>query len=423
MTAHSTRSQPDPAADALTRGDVPVPTEHHWPGLETPPRSRVRTALARAFFTRLVAGAGLRVELPGGRTLGRGGREAPTMRVIREDALFRRIGADEEIGFGEAYMAGDWDADDLPGVLGALAIRFDGMIPPAVQRLRGRRWFADEGNTPSRARENVRRTYDLSNEMFALFLDETMQYSAAWFEPGDSLTDAQVRKIDAILDMARVRSDSHLLELGTGWGGLALRAASARGARVTGVTLSTEQKAFADQRIAAAGLSDRVDVILRDYREVTGQYDAVAAVEMMEHVGARHWPAFLSAIDRLLRPGGRVGLQAITMPHARMLASRNRNTWIRKYIFPGGLLPSVKAIEDILARHTTLRVVERRDLRVDYVETLRQWRERFLAHRSDIIGLGFDETFIRMWNYYLAYSEAGFRTEFIGDSQLGLTRT
>ena len=203
-----------------------------------------------------------------------------------------------------------------------------------------------------------------------------------------------------------------MLEIGTGWGELCLRAA-ARGAHVRSITLSAEQQRLARQRVAAAGLSDRVDIDLRDYRDVDGRYDAVLSVEMIEAVGYRFWPTYFQTLDRLVTPGGRVAIQAITMPHGRMLATRNTYTWIQKYIFPGGLLPSIEAIIRITERHTRLRTVDMMSMRPHYAETLRLWRERFLERRDAVSASGFDEVFQRMWELYLAYSEAGFRSGYL----------
>jgi cyclopropane-fatty-acyl-phospholipid synthase len=248
-----------------------------------------------------------------------------------------------------------------------------------------------------------------------------MTYSSAWFEPGDDLQGAQLRKIDGILDLARVRPGMRVLEIGSGWGALAIRAARERGAHVTTLTLSTEQQALARKRAEEAGVADRVDVRLQDYREATGQYDAVVSVEMIEAVGERFWPTYFTALDKLLAPGGRVGLQAITMAHEQMLATRRGYTWIHKYVFPGGIIPSLRAIEDNLAAHTGLSVVERRELGPHYARTLQLWRERFLANWGGVSD-SFDETFRRMWEFYLAYSEAGFRAGYLDDVQLLLTK-
>ncbi|MEV4188079.1 class I SAM-dependent methyltransferase, partial [Streptosporangium canum] len=208
------------------------------------------------------------------------------------------------------------------------------------------------------------------------------------------------------------------LEIGTGWGELALRAAR-RGAVVVSITLSQEQWELARARVADAGLSDRVEILLADYREVSGGYDAIVSVEMIEAVGARYWPVYFAALERLLAPGGRIAIQAITMPHERMLATLDTHTWVRKYIFPGGMLPSVTAIEGNLGG---LRITDRLSLRADYAETLRLWRERYLERVDAVGALGFDDTFHRMWTLYLAYSEAGFRSRYLDVWQFTLGR-
>ena len=220
---------------------------------------------------------------------------------------------------------------------------------------------------------------------------------------------------------AGVAEGSRVLEIGSGWGELAIRAAR-RGARVLTITLSVEQQALARQRIEEAGFSDRVSVELCDYRDVQGTFDAVVSVEMIEEVGYDYWDAYFTTIDRVLAPGGRVGIQAITMPHDRMLATRNTWTWIHKYIFPGGLLPSLEAIDESTRRHTTLRLTEQLPFGVHYAETLRRWDTAFLARREEVLALGFDETFIRMWHFYLEYSRAGFASGYIDVNQILLTR-
>jgi len=404
--------------------DVPLPARGRWPGLDVVPRALVRGLLARLVFRRAVRRLHLRVLLPNGRVLGSGDAGAPTMRIERSREFFRRLGASGKIGFGEAYMVGAWSADDLAGVLTAFASRVTGLVPRPLQWLR--RWYdkrhpAEEENDPTGARENISRHYDLSNDLFAQFLDETMTYSSAWFGPGDSLADAQRRKIDGILDLAGVGDGTSTLEIGTGWGSLAIRAAE-RGARVTTLTISAEQQRLATERIAAAGVCDRIDVRLHDYRDAEGRYDAVVSVEMIEAVGERYWPAFFQTIDRVLAPAGRAALQAITLAHDHMLATRRSYGWLHKYIFPGGLLPSVRAIEETLREHTSLRIVARRDLGQHYAQTLRHWRERFLAQWDEVARLGFDGVFHRMWEFYLAYCEAGFRAGYLGVSQLALAR-
>lgn len=407
-----------------------------WPDVAVAAGSPVRAAVARALFTTAVARLPLRVRLPDGRLFGAGAPAAPVMLLHRPREFFRRFGASGLIGFGESYMAGDWDCADLTGLLTVFAAHVDELVPPWLQRLRGlavRRQPKDDAQTIQGARRNISRHYDLSNDLFALFLDETMTYSSALFgteadgspvavPPSDHLlAEAQRRKIDRLLDRAGVGPGCRVLEVGTGWGELAIRAAR-RGARVRTITISREQRALAARRVAEAGLAGQVSVELRDYRDVDGEFDAICSVEMLEAVGERYWDAYFAALDAHLAPGGRIGLQTITMPHDRMLATRHTYTWIHKYIFPGGLLPSVTAIENSLTQATRLRITGREDFGAHYAETLRIWRERFRARADEVTSLGFDEVFNRMWNFYLCYSEAGFRAGYIGVSQLTLAR-
>ncbi|MGW2997723.1 class I SAM-dependent methyltransferase, partial [Streptomyces sp. NPDC001193] len=330
------------------------------------------------------------------------------------------------IGFGESYMAGEWDSDDLVGVLTVLASHVDDLVPQALRRLRGvwvRRRPASDLNTVDGARRNIHGHYDLSNELFSTFLDPTLTYSSAVFAslPAGTadLPAAQHRKIDRLLDLAGTGPGSSLLEIGTGWGELAIRAAT-RGARVRTVTLSQEQRELALKRIADAGVTDRVTVELCDYRRVEGRYDAVVSVEMIEAVGAAYWPAYFGALRSLLAPGGRAVLQAITMPHERMLNTARTHTWISKYVFPGGLIPSREAIAKQSAA-AGLSIVHDTGYGDHYAETLRLWRERFLNQSAEVSALGFDDTFRRMWELYLAYSEAGFRSRYLDVRQLVLT--
>jgi len=414
-----------------------------WPNVAVAEGSPLRAAVARALFTRAVARLPVRVRLPDGRILGAAVAEslgraaaptAPVMILHRPREFFRRLGDSGLIGFGESYMAGDWDCADLTGLLTVFAAHIGTLIPPWLQRMRSlavRRPPSGDRQTRDGARRNIGRHYDLSNELFALFLDETMTYSSALFaaQPDGSplaadhlLADAQRRKIDALLDRAGVGPGCRLLEVGTGWGELAIRAGR-RGATVITVTISREQQALAARRVAEAGLAGRVRVDLRDYRDLEGTFDAICSCEMIEAVGERYWDDYFTALDQHLAPGGRIGLQTITMPHDRMLATRRTYTWIQKYIFPGGLLPSLTAVENSLEPKTRLRITDRADFGPHYAETLRIWRDRFQASAGEVARLGFDEVFTRMWTFYLCYSEAGFRSGYIGVSQLTLART
>ena len=412
-----------------------------WPGLATVPtgpRTTVSAAVARRLFLSAVRRLPVTVVTEDA-TYGRGG---PVMTVLRPDELFARVGRQGLIGFGEAYLTGAWDAEDLAGFLTVLAAEIQHLVPDALQRLRAvvvPRTPRRHRNTRRNTRDNIAHHYDLSNDLFQLFLDPSLSYSAALFAsdvedrgdhrvalepdavPHQDLREAQDRKIERLLDQAGVREGTRVLEIGSGWGELAIHAAR-RGARVHTITLSSEQKALADERIAAAGLGHLVEVELCDYRAVTGSYDAVVSVEMIEAVGHQYWSTYFETIDRVLAPGGRVAIQAITMPHDRMLATRNTYTWINKYIFPGGFLPSVEVIDQITRRHTGLRVTDRLSMGAHYAETLRRWDEAFLAAAAEVRALGFDETFSRMWHFYLEYSRAGFASGYIDVNQLTFAR-
>lgn len=383
------------------------------------PLAAARAIVADKLLRRAAARLPVRVVYPDGSVVGAADTSLTTMRVRRPAALARRLGRSGLIGFGEAYMDGDWDCDNLAGFLTPWAASMGVLIPPILQRFRHLavpRVPQAQRNEPPQAQRNVAHHYDLSNDFFALFLDDTMTYSCALFDhiPGTAggLADAQRRKIDRLLDHARVGLGTRVLEIGTGWGQLCVSAA-ARGAHVRSVTLSNEQQKLALQRVEAAGLSDRVQVELCDYRDIQGQYDAIVSVEMIEAVGFDFWTTYFQTIDALLKPGGRFALQTITMPHERMLASRSTHTWIQKYIFPGGLLPSVRAIAETTANSTHLRTVEIMSLRPHYAETLRLWSQQFAAQRESVSALGFDDAFYRMWQLYLAYSEAGFSSGYL----------
>ncbi len=414
-----------------------------WPGLEPAPAVGPGSRIARRLFRSAVGRLDVTVHVAAGgsypaETLGRGG---PAMHVNRPDELFARIARDQLIGFGEAYLTGAWDegVDAPDGALGefltVLSAEIATLVPRPLQALRSAivsRVPRTHRGHRSSTRDNVAHHYDLSNDLFALFLDPTLSYSSALFEDPASATAAdlpaaQHRKIDRLLDQAGVGEGTRLLEIGTGWGELAIRAAE-RGATVHTITLSSEQLVLARRRIAEAGHADRVEVELMDYRALlespatAGAYDAVVSVEMIEAVGWRFWPTYFRTLDHVLAPGGRVALQAITMPHDRMLATRDTHTFITKYVFPGGALPSVRAIEETAARNTQLRVVDRIALGAHYDRTLQLWDDAFTAAGAEVAGLGFDDTFRRLWHFYLEYCRAGFASGYIDDHQITLAR-
>ncbi|MDX3386041.1 cyclopropane-fatty-acyl-phospholipid synthase [Streptomyces niveiscabiei] len=420
--------------DTLPLGPAAVDAVR-WPDVAAlparTPANRLRAAAARALALRAVAGYPMRLLLADGTVAGAGGPDAPALAVHRPEAFFRRIGTGALVGFGESYMAGEWDTDDLVGVLTVLAAHTADFVPAPLQRLRRLcvpRLPAEWHNTLENAPANIRHHYDLPSELFALFMDETMAYSSALFPtepaPGSTtqaqLPAAQHRKIDRLLDLARVGPGTRLLETGVGWGELSLRAAR-RGAHVTAITLSPEQVTHVRRRVAGAGLTGRVHVELRDYRHVQGEYDAVVSVEMIEAVGLPRLPLYFAVLERVLAPGGRIALQTSSVAHDRMLATRDSHSFMRKYIFPGGALPSPTALQQAAAR-SGLRITGWTRLDAHYAETLRLWRERFTEHRPQIHALGLDETFCRLWTLYLAYSEAGFRAGYLHSLQMLITR-
>lgn len=416
-----------PRSSRAGRLGVPVPT-----GL----RARVLGRAARVLLARAAARSGVAVT-----TAADPVSAAPTIVLHSPDAVHRRIGTSRLIGLGEAYVAGEWDCPDLVAALTALAEQMPQLVPRWLQSLRRLAATARPGTevgTPDHVRDNVSHHYDLSNELFVRFLDETLTYSSALFSPVEipdgepgvthagaavdspwpALADAQRAKIDRLLDAAGVGPGTRLLEIGTGWGELCLRAA-ARGATVRSVTLSTEQRDLAVERIARAGLSDRAQVDLLDYRRVDGVYDAVVSVEMIEAVGAEHWDEYFGTLARLAAPHGRIALQAITMPHDRMLATLRTYTWIQKYVFPGGMLPSTEAVT-AAARSAGLAVLTRHRFGAHYAQTLRLWRERFLADPDSLPPPADAPGFRRLWEFYLAYSEAGFRSGYLDVQQIVL---
>lgn len=386
----------------------------------------LRAAIAKQLLRRIAPHVDVQVILPNGKKLGPAKSNLPTM-TIHDENFFVRLGNDLKIGLGESFMANEWSASpDLAEVLTPYAEKLLHIVPAWMRKFRK---FVEpfqpkhEENNPEGSKSNISRHYDLSNELFALFLDETMSYSSANFGSDQvtfaNLAKAQIRKIEGVLDYAGVKAGMHILEIGSGWGQLAIQAAL-RGAKVHTITLSKEQKALADERIARAGLSNLINVEIRDYRDLNQMYDAVVSVEMIEAVGEKYWPTYFGEIAKHLKSGGRFGLQAITMPHDRLLASKHAYTWIHKYIFPGGIIPSREVIDQFTKKE--MRLVDSRAMGIDYANTLKLWREQFMANRAKVAALGFDEEFERMWQYYLAYSEAGFRAGHLNVWQLGFVK-
>ncbi|PSJ21276.1 SAM-dependent methyltransferase [Halomonas sp. ND22Bw] len=361
--------------------------------------------------------------------LGRGGPLSVTL-VVRDSRAWRRMALGGTVGAGEAYMDGDWDADDPVVLVRLFAANLERVNGEMEGGLAGAgRWLLGafyrlQRNSLSGSRRNIAAHYDIGNDLFATFLDRRhWMYSSAVFpRTGASLEEASTHKLDLMLERLDVRPHHHLLEIGTGWGGLAIHAARTRGCRVTTTTISDEQYAHTARRLAEEGLEDRVTLLKRDYRELEGRFDRLISVEMIEAVGHQYLETYLTTLDRLLTDDGMAMLQAITIRDQRYEAAKREMDFIKRYIFPGGFLPSQSVILDGLTRHTSLNLVGLEEIGQHYARTLREWRHRFEANLETVRRLGYDERFIRMWRYYLCYCEGGFLERTIGTSQLLLAK-
>jgi cyclopropane-fatty-acyl-phospholipid synthase len=381
--------------------------------------------IARAIVTRFLRGieGGTLTVIEPWRTHVFGDRdEALRVTVTLHDAGVWRALLRGSTGMGTTYMEGRWDADDVTALvrlaarnarkLDRLRTRFAVFVRP-LQQLRGGR-----ANTVTRSRRQIARHYDLGNDLFAAMLDDRMVYSSAIFATSQTaLEDAQVAKLDAICAKLELRPDDHLLEIGTGWGALAIHAASRYACRVTTTTISREQHAEATERVRAAGLEDRVTVLLRDYRELTDTYDKLVAIEMIEAVGWRNFECFFEHVSALLEPDGLALLQAILIDDRAYDVEKAGRSFITTFIFPGGALPSMEIMARCIRRNTDLQWLDVEDLTADYVLTLRHWRERFVAASAELAAAGYDRRFQRLWELYLRYCEAGFMERRITDVQ------
>jgi cyclopropane-fatty-acyl-phospholipid synthase len=365
------------------------------------------------------------IVLPDGsrRVFGDPGSDRAAEMHIHDTAAVVRLFLGGDTGAGEAYVDGLWSSPDLPALLRLAALNRDALalstgwwrLPLRLQRAMAHR---ARRNTVGQSRRNIAAHYDLGNDFYRLFLDESMTYSSAVFaSPDQPLAEAQRNKYAIMAERAGVRGGENILEIGSGWGGFALYAAGELGCRVTTITISPAQHKLATERVRAAGLEDRVSVELRDYREIRGTYDAIVSIEMLEAVGAEYHAAFFEACDRALVAGGRMSLQTITYPDVAYEPQRRGANWIQTYIFPGGLLPSLAVIER--ATHRTSLLIRRvDDIAPHYVRTLQVWRAGFLAQLDAVRAMGLDERFVRTWDFYLAISEAGFATGMTQDLQI-----
>jgi cyclopropane-fatty-acyl-phospholipid synthase len=343
---------------------------------------------------------------------------------VDDPALYRALATSGAVGAGESYIRGHWRCDDLVGLMRLLVCNRDLLdgLERGPARLGGwllRAWSALRPNTRRGSREHIAAHYDLGNEFFALFLSPDLMYSSAlWADGDDTLEAASTRKLDAICAALELSPGDTVVEIGTGWGGFALHAARRYGCHVTTTTISREQHALARERVAAAGLGDRVTVLLDDYRDLQGRYDKLVSIEMIEAVGARYLETYFTKIGALLKPRGLAVLQAITIEDHRYEQALREVDYIKRHVFPGAFIPSVSAMLEAKSRVTDLNLVHLQDFGLSYARTLEVWRKRFLAQRSEVRRLGFDDHFIRLWEFYLAYCEAGFRERSIGVAHL-----
>jgi cyclopropane-fatty-acyl-phospholipid synthase len=386
-------------------------------------------------FRRLIVGglAGLRggqivfEDALGSVTVGGACSDARTLRVvvrIRELRAYRTIAVGGSVGAAESYMDGEWHCDELVSLVRLLVRNrdlLDGM-ERGLARLSGwalRGWHTLRRNTRRGSRGNIAAHYDLGNEFFGLFLSPDLMYSAAlWNETDDSLEQASARKLDAVCRKLALRPTDRVVEIGTGWGGFAIHAAKHVGCHVTTATISREQFALAKERVAQQGLSDRVEVLLCDYRNLEGRFDKLVSIEMIEAVGAQYLETYFARITQLLEPDGLALIQAITIEDHRYDQALRAVDFIQRHVFPGSFIPSLQAILRAKSKVSDLALIDAFDFGLSYARTLAAWRERFLAQLPAVRAQGFDDRFIRLWDYYLAYCEGGFRERSVGVAHL-----
>ena len=399
--------------------------------------------LADKFFRKLVLQAfsrarrgELRFGMPGGarRLFGGLGRELHAELTVLDEAFYRRCVLFGPIGFAESYLAGEWETPDLTRTLAWFVLNGDqlagiktrdGGTKGAFDLLGtvNRIGHALRPNSRRKSRDNISEHYDLGNDFFQLWLDPTMTYSAAYFDPPDlSLEEAQRKKWEVLCGKLQITAHDHVLEIGCGWGGFAIHAAKTRGCRVTAATISEEQFREAAARVEAAGVSDLVEVVFCDYRDLAGKFDRIVSIEMLEAVGDRYVETFFGKVSSLLAPRGMVGIQTILCPDNQYPILRDGVDFIQKHIFPGSLLLSMRRITEALNTTGDLNLLDYEDMTPFYAKTLRLWREAFTAAQTRVRALGYDEAFLRKWLYYLCYCEAGFGTRHISVVQIVLSR-
>jgi cyclopropane-fatty-acyl-phospholipid synthase len=348
--------------------------------------------------------------------------------VVHNRAAFSKVLTGGTVAAGEAYIDGDWSTPNLTEVTRLFSANMESMESLESKQ----HWYtklalklahAMNRNTHEGSKRNIAAHHDLGNDFFRLFLDPTMMYSAAVFErPENTLEKAAVDKLDEICHQLELKPTDHLLEIGTGWGGMAIHAAMHYGCRVTTTTISREQFEYAKARVKELGLEDRITLLCEDYRALTGEYDKLVSVEMIEAVGHDFYSSYFQCCSKLLKHNGKMVIQAITITDSRYEQARRTVDYIKRYIFPGGCLPSLEVIARHIAKDTDLQMVNLRDITADYALTLAHWRQRFMQRLEDVRAMGFDERFVRMWEFYLCYCEGGFRERIIGTVQIAFAK-
>jgi len=376
----------------------------------------------------------LNISLPSGEMLKIGdGNGVEAGIEIRNNDFFRRCVLYGDIGFGEAYVDGDWDTDNITNVIKWFLLNVENAPTVSgsntknfilnILKIFNKIYHFKRTNSVNGSRKNISEHYDLNNDFFALFLDPTMTYSAGYFrEEGMSLQQAQIEKYDRLCRQLRLKPTDHVLEIGSGWGGNAIHIAKNYGCKVTTATISEEQYKMAKERVAKERLEDKVNVVLKDYRLLEGTFDKIVSIEMLEAVGAEFYDVYFKKCNDLLAKNGILAIQVITCPDSRFESLRKGVDWIQKHIFPGSLLPSVAAINKSVNNTGNLTMVDLKDLGLDYAKTLAIWQEEFNKRLAEVKKLGFDERFIRKWNYYLSYCEAAFEMRNINVMQIVYAR-
>jgi len=408
----------------LTVYTKPLPNSVNTIQIKAPMLSRPKIYLFEKYLSKLSTGS-LEIRYPDGQVkrFGDLGSNKKANLFLKDWKFFDLVFFRGDIGFGESYTKGYFDSDSLVQVLEILALNDEvasgNIVSSAIAKLADYIQHHLKKNSIKNSQSNISAHYDLSNDFFELFLDESLTYSSAIYKnPDDSLALAQQNKLRSMLEKAKIKAGDHILEIGCGWGSLATVAARDFGAKVTGITLSKEQKQFAEERIVKLGLSDLIDIQLIDYRKVVGKFDAIVSIEMLEAVGHQYFPDYFEALDRLLKPGGKAVVQTITIPQERYSRYIKSCDWIQKYIFPGGELTCIEHLKKVIAESTSLQMESTQEIGLGYARTLNDWGSAFEEKLPEVKQLGFDEEFIRTWRYYLAYCEGAFLAKAIDTSQI-----